>query len=173
MKNWKAYLIIAAILVVVGSILGGGLGEPVLAQVRAALIKDVDNPARQPFAVGTGITDFAVGSNSVSDTVLTVPAGKRAVVEHVSCINYVETANSWVRFEMNYTSAGAASRHQFVLTRVGPSFAAGIDIWSFSQPVQAYADPSTAITITALRRLSSGAGAIECYVSGHYVDNAL
>jgi hypothetical protein len=172
MKNWKAYLIIAAVIVAIGSVLGGVLSEPVVAQVRAALIKDVDSPARQPFAVGTTITDFAGGSNSLSDTVLTVPAGKRAVVEHVSCINYIDTANNWIRFEMRYTSAGAASKHQFVHTYVGPSFSSGIDIWSFSQPVRAYADPSTTITIAALRRSGSGAGGIECYVSGHYVDNA-
>jgi hypothetical protein len=171
-KYWKAHLAVIAVIVVVGTILGGILAEPVWAQVRAALVKDVDNPSRQPFT-GTATVDFAPGLTGAGAPLLVVPAGKRAVVEHVSCINYLDAANNFVRFEMQYTSGGVVGRHQFVNTRVGASFVSFIDVWSFSQPVQAYADPSTGITINAFRRATTGAGGIECYISGHYVDTAL
>jgi hypothetical protein len=169
-KNWKTYLVLAAAVLATGTILGGILAEPVWAQVRAALIKDVDNPARQPFAATTGLSNITVGF--ALETILTVPAGKRAVVEHVSCLNFLPTGDNFVRFELIYTSGGALTRHELVNTPHGPSFVGGIDLWAVSQPIRAYADPSTTLEVSLLRRLSGNAG-YECYVSGHYVDAAL
>lgn len=173
MKNWKAHLIIAALLLAAGTFLGGILAEPVWAQVRAALVKDVDNPSRQPFAADSNVTNFGTGAIDVSDPLLTVPAGKRAVIEHLSCINFLEAGNNFVRMELRYRLGGILQTHQFVHTRVGVSFIGTVDIWSFSQPIRAYADPSTEISIYALRRLTSGSGGIECQISGHYVDTTL
>jgi hypothetical protein len=50
-----------------------------MAQVRAALVRDVDHPARQSVT----IRNFT--SSSVFQPVYTVPAGKRLVLEHVNC----------------------------------------------------------------------------------------
>jgi hypothetical protein len=56
---------------------------PTLAQTRAALTRDVDNPALQPFRSGIFIS---VGDNQGYKAVNgpTVPAGKRLVLENVS-----------------------------------------------------------------------------------------
>lgn len=172
MKSWKAGLWAAAVVLAVAAILGGVLAEPLLAQVRATLVKDADNGARQPFAASAS-TAFAAGQISAEATLLTVAAGKRAVIEHVSCINYLDAANNFVRAELKYTANSSSARHQFVHTRVGASLASGIDVWSFSQPVKAYADSSTAISVYLLRRLGAGSGGLECQISGHLVDNAL
>lgn len=150
--------------------LGVFFTDDAAAQTRPALVRDVDNGARQPFSASNSIVNFDTGNVSMTQTLLAVPAGKRAVVEHVSCINYLEAGNNFVRFEMQYTASGGPARHQFVNTRVGTSFVGSIDVWSFSQPVQAYADPSTPISINALRRSTTGSGGIECYISGYYVD---
>jgi hypothetical protein len=40
------------------TILGAMLAEPVIAQVRAALVKGVDNPARPPLAINSGATNL-------------------------------------------------------------------------------------------------------------------
>jgi len=59
-----------------------------MAQVRAALIKNVDEKGRIPYqqsgatSCGTGLCDFSFPI---------VPAGKRLVVEHVSANIYVNT----------------------------------------------------------------------------------
>jgi hypothetical protein len=140
------------------------------AQTRAALVKDVDSPASQPFAASSGVVNFPAGSSNASSTLLTVPAGKRAILEHVSCIDFLETGNNFVRMEMRYTLGGVAQRHQFVHTRVGTSLIGSIDVWSFSQPVRLYADAGTILQMAALRRSTTGSGGIECQISGHYVD---
>lgn len=137
------------------------------AQTRAALVKDVDSPASQPF--GAAATP-AFSGVTATGTLLTVPAGKRAVVEHFSCINFLDSANNFIRLELRYTVGGTLRRHQFVHERVGPSFLTGIDVWSVGQPVRLYADEGTAIEVSALRRLTSGSAGIECYISGHYVN---
>lgn len=170
MKKSRRYLGILAVIVAVGIVFGGFLAEPIVAQIRAAFVKDLNNPAYQPFAVNSGVATFPSSSTSVTQTLLTVPAGKRAVIEHFSCINFLAATNNFVRFEILYTSAGGAKAHQFVNTRVGESFVAGVDIWSLSQPVRAYADPSTTISVNAFRRSGTGLGGIECELSGHLVD---
>lgn len=140
---------------------------PSSAQTRPALVKDVDSPAGQPFAASatpgfSGLT--------ATETLLTVPAGKRAVVEHFSCINFLDVGNNFVRMELRYTLGGVERRQQFVHERVGTSLISGIDVWSFSQPVRLYADAGTAIQVSAIRRSGTGSGGIECHVSGHYVN---
>lgn len=140
------------------------------AQTRAALVKDVDSPASQPFAFSSGSTAFGASSLSLELPLITVPAGKRAVVEHVSCINYLASGNNFVRMEIGFVTGGVSRRHQFVHDYVGGSLLSGVDIWSFSQPVRLYADAGTAIRMSALRRSTSGSGGVECDISGHYVD---
>jgi len=139
------------------------------AQTRPALVKDVNSPASQPFAAN-GSANFPTGSANAASTLLTVPAGKRAVIEHVSCIDFLEVGNNFVRMELRYTLGAAANKHQFVHTRVGASFASNIDVWSFSQPIRLYADAGTTVEMSALRRSSAGSAGIECQISGHYVD---
>lgn len=139
---------------------------PSSAQTRPALVKDVDSPASQPFAASATPGFSGISANG---TILTVPAGKRAVVEHFSCINFLDTGNNFVRLELGYTLDGATRRQQFVHDRVGTSLISGIDVWSFSQPVRLYADAGTAILVNALRRSGTGSGGIECHLSGHYV----
>lgn len=139
------------------------------AQTRAALVKDVDSPASQPFAFSSSPVGFG-SSLSLELPLITVPAGKRAVVEHVSCINFLASGNNFVRMEIGFVTGGVSRRHQFVHDFVGGSLISGIDIWSFSQPVRLYADAGTAIRMSALRRSASGSGGVECDISGHYVD---
>jgi len=162
--------LIAAAAIATALVVGAASVEPLMAQIRAALVKDVDNGARQPF--GVQALDFSFTATGGSADALTVPAGKRAVIEHVSCVDFLDASNNWVRMEMLFTSNGIGSRLQFVHERVGTSFSAGTDVWSFSQPVRAYADPGTTVSIAASRRLTSGLAGFECYLSGHYVDLA-
>jgi hypothetical protein len=161
--------------ILVGSLILGGLvvtmgrfAEPVVAQVRAALVKDVDNGARQPFAAQAA-PPFLGSSSNATGTFLTVPAGKRGVIEHFSCVNYASAGNTFIRLELRFVTAGLQRQHEFVATNTGPSFVAGVDVWTVSQPVRAYADPETAIQLTAVRRVP-GTDGVECYITGHFVD---
>jgi hypothetical protein len=173
MKNQAVKVAVGLSILAGATILGGMLAEPVIAQVRAALVKDVDNPARQPFAVNSGVSIMTQGQSSVTQALLTVPAGKRAVIEHVSCIDFLVSGDNFVRMELRHTLGGVAKAQQFVHDFVGGSLLAGTDIWSFSQPIRVYADPGTEVTMFAIRRTLAGTGGIECELSGHYVDTVL
>lgn len=170
MKKSKKTLI-AAVAIAGGCILVGGfLAEPLVAQIRAAFVKDLNNPAYQPFGAQTSVVNFPSNTVAANAILMTVPAGKRAVIEHFSCIDFLPATNNFVRLELRYTLGGQEFNHQFVHTKAGESFFTGVDILTFSQPLRAYADPSTTISVHALRRSFSGSGGIECKISGHYVD---
>lgn len=55
------------------------LAQPLAAQIRAALVKEVDQPARQAVTIRKNT------SSSIMEDVYTVPAGKKLVVEHMNC----------------------------------------------------------------------------------------
>jgi hypothetical protein len=62
MKNWKTHLVIAAVLATAVAILGTVFAQPVWAQVRAALVRDTDNPDLAPFQAGINTTINAVNT---------------------------------------------------------------------------------------------------------------
>jgi len=109
-------------------------GSHIVAQVRAALVKDVDNGAGQSFGASAS-PSFAASSITASEDFLTVPAGTQAVVEHLSCINYASVTNSFVRLEIGFVTAGVSRLHQFVATNAGPSLVSGISVWTVSRDV--------------------------------------
>lgn len=169
MKKWNAQGGTALKILAGAAILSVLLAEPVAAQTRAALVRDVDRAAAQPFSVNRANT-FVTGSTSLTVDLLTVPAGKRAVMENLSCIDYLPTGVNFVRMELSFTTDGRVALQQFVHDFVGASFSPGVDVWSFNQPMRAYADPGSTISVRALRRTTAGLGGVECDLSGHYVD---
>lgn len=85
MRKWRNRLVMAAGLTAVVVVLGILTELPSVAQVRAALVRDTDNPALQParlfFSVSTNdFYGFADGAP--------VPAGKRLVIEGASIFSY-------------------------------------------------------------------------------------
>src|SRR5215510_7362049 len=78
--NWKKSLSALAVTVAVLTIASLSGPKQLLAQAaRAALMKDVDQPARQPFQ-----TTVTVNLNNPGYTNVPVPSGKRLVVEFVA-----------------------------------------------------------------------------------------
>jgi ethanolamine transporter EutH len=79
MKSLWPTVASSAVMAAAVGILGMLPAGDALAQTRPALVRDVDQPARQPVV----IRKFT--STSSFDAVYTVPAGKRFVLEHMSC----------------------------------------------------------------------------------------
>src|SRR5437870_13576858 len=60
-------------------------------------VRDVDNPARQPFQA-QAVGGFADGASTTGDiTIGPVPAGKRLVIEHVSVFGAMLSGQKMVR----------------------------------------------------------------------------
>lgn len=87
MTKWKKSLLITAPVIAFALVAGLWMTPSTIAQIRAALVRDVDHPAQSParlFAsvnVGPGQTFGAVN-------LAPVPAGKRLVVQTVSVFGY-------------------------------------------------------------------------------------
>jgi hypothetical protein len=100
MKN-KLLTVAAALLLV--AIVGKFYAVPVLAQVRAALTQDVDQPARAPFQV-----TVPININNFVYTTVPIPAGKRLVIETISINGAADSSGPYVQpiILINSTVAG-------------------------------------------------------------------
>ena len=85
----KNRLLTLAGLLALLAILGKFYTEPLLAQVRAALVSDVDNPARGfvQFHAFVHLPPANAGTSLTADLGYQVPAGKRLVVDTVSAMS--------------------------------------------------------------------------------------
>ena len=127
--------------------LGHYFAKPLLAQVRAALVRDSDNPALQPVM-------FAIGDNPQT---FRVPAGKRLVIEYVS----------W-RGTLNKGFVVAAGLDVFTNGVEGTYYVPGSPVSGENvggQKVWIMADPNTEVTYQ-----SAGAIGGNLLVSGYYVN---
>ena len=148
------FLAVAAPLALVAT-LGHFYGKPLVAQVRAALVRDVDNPARNALQfylyVGGTVTTYHV------------PVGKILVIEDVSILTEYNITGT---FGISTTVKGVAVTHWFspggyVSTGVatGGSFFGG-------RPTRIYADPGTDVFIQSAGAVLNG----ECAFSGYLLD---
>ena len=74
------------------AVLGKFYAPPLMAQVRAALVQDVDQPARAPFQL-----TVPVNINNFNFTPVTIPTGQRLVIDYVSMSGAAQTAGSYVQ----------------------------------------------------------------------------
>ncbi len=132
-------------------------------------VRDVDNPARQPFQRELDPL-IPAGSFTASDS-LTVPAGKRLVIEFASAtINTTSGTKMWVRIQT--TTSGSTNAHTLVPELQGPFSADNSDFFVAAQPMKVFADPATqVIVITSVlggvANSNSGAAVV---MSGYLVD---
>lgn len=95
--NYRRWLAVAAILAAVGAVVAV-TPDPLVAQIRAAFVKNVDETYRQPYEVYSefwavasssdqctlNCANWSQGWNSFLFDLPPVPAGKRLVIKHVS-----------------------------------------------------------------------------------------
>jgi len=101
MKN--KILTLAAALVLV-AVVGKFYAQPVMAQVRAALVQDVDQPARAPFQA-----TVAINVNNFTFTPVAIPAGKRLVIDYVSMSGAAQTSGAYIQPIIILSSSVAGS----------------------------------------------------------------
>ena len=135
-------------------------------------VRDVDNPARQPFQAEV-VGGFADGASTTGDiTIATVPAGKRLVIEHVSVFGMMLrlqrlVASGTQMHEIGHTSRG----HGPPISAQGSNADGTLDYFIASQLVRFYADPGP-ISVFAERDSFGGANpdSVTFTISGYFVD---
>ena len=74
------------------AVLGKFYAPPLMAQVKATFIQDVDQAARQPFQV-----TVPVNINNFNFTAVTIPSGKRLVVDYIAMSGAAQTNGAYVQ----------------------------------------------------------------------------
>lgn len=134
--------------------------------VKPTSIRDVDNPARNPFQAAVEITmpNGTGGENAV----VVVPKGKRLVIEYLSgdaslpagqkCLFSVATfVNGQTTGTWHYLASGPVGKF-------GP-----FDCFRTGQVVRLYADPGTQVQLRADRDIPDGKGVARMSLSGYLV----
>lgn len=108
----------------------------------ATLVRDVDQPALQPFSTecSTGAFD---SSGRGSCTLATVPSGKRFVIETISGSLQLGTGIKPISIDLQVISAGIDHDNIFPATFQGNSAFFTGDYWTVYEPTRLYADAGT------------------------------
>jgi len=143
------------------AVLGKFYAPPLMAQVRAALVQDVDQPARQPFQV-----TVPININNFTYTPVTIPAGKRLVVDYLAMSGAAQTAGAYIQPIIIFNSGVAGNPS--ALYYVAPS-------QSSTAPGQYYHTEKAAIYADSLSVSPAFAGysptfmSFNVVISGHLI----
>jgi len=150
---------------------------PTSAQTQTS-IHDLDNPARQPFQLEIKSQRLADRTTITTIPLLTVPTGKRLVIEQVfaEVVALCSAGDPEPFFvaELQTKAGGQVANHDLAFTRRAKSVFGEQD-YVASQLTRIYADPASKISL----RVFLVDGSTNCYsvaslnksvLSGHFVD---
>ncbi|PYL50331.1 MAG: hypothetical protein DMF33_13090 [Verrucomicrobia bacterium] len=132
-------------------------------------VRDVDNPAKQPFQA-EAMGGFADGASTTGDIpITTVPAGKRLVIEHVSVFGTMLPGQKMVRAVMHRFSVFG---HSLVISAQGSNADGSSDYFVASELIRFYDNDGLPVAWEAERDSSAGANlaGIDINCDGYFVD---
>jgi len=144
------------------AVLGRFYAVPLIAQVRAAIVKNIDEKGRNPYQE-TALGTCQAGQNRFcSVNFSAIPVGKRLVIEHVSAL-------------VNVFSPGVTAQRA-ILTANSPGNYMAMQSDAFgatlNAPVLLYGEPlfTPPILTISLNGLSNGSEGVLATISGYLVD---
>ena len=157
----KTKLLTAAGALAVLALVAHFLGKPLMAQVRAVLVQNIDEPARNPFsvsAIGNG------GGFTLPSATFSVPATSRYIIQQYAVQCNVSSGAPLAALTLTATSRNVA---QSAFTPGFPLFVPGGS--AASGNTHLYADPGTPINLVADVPFVTSTGCT-FYVSGYSVN---
>jgi len=133
------------------------------------LVRDVDNPARQPFQDQETATFDALNPFTNVDSV-PVPAGKQLVIEHVSVITTLPVGQKLLIASVQPFVGGMGTGHFLTVIAQGTNAAGTADYSVASQDIRLYADPGLPISFHAERNGTAGTGSVTFEISGYLIN---
>ena len=159
----KNKLLIAAIFVTTFAVLLHRFEKPVMAQVRAALVKNIDERGRSPYSLGFYCVPLP-GSNFCQGAAASpVPANKRFVVEYLNGNFGIDGAPTGGSFLGGLTNSLALDPHL-----IQSSF--GFYSYVVNMPVVAYYEPGQTPSIQFLSTLGGAIPSGAITLNGYLVD---
>lgn len=163
-RKWTVRLGVGAAVLSVAAIAASMVAEPVWAQVRAALVRDMDAPALAPVTLRTEFSFTALNNQRL---LTTVPAGKRLVIDHVSYYSGGVNTDELVFMALRTPEFGPMTL-LVEINRPHTSASSSLTLQDGSQPVQAYFEAGEQVWLTASHS-TGGSRTLTVVVTGHYV----
>lgn len=127
-------------------------------------VHDVENPDLQPVAIDTPAPILIKGGVG-SSTLITVPAGKRLVVDFVAGTSIETSLPIFVDFVVQETSGLFRVVLPIPIQQVGPN-----KIGIFAQPIKLYAEPGESIMAQIFDETVSAGQGWSVSLVGHFVN---
>jgi hypothetical protein len=155
------------------AVLGHYYAKPLLAQVRAVLAQDVDNPARHPYTQEAGSPNCERAGCSIF--FISVPPGKRLVVQQVNTFvrpTSISTIVDWGSLISDREPCcGTAPSFRIPMNLIAPAGVFPDNVYSGNLAVVAYYEPgSTPVVITHNRAPGGRTDLAIATISGYLVD---
>ena len=138
------------------------------------LVRDVDNPATQPFAMDFDL-QFPAGSSAVGfpgdpsgSASFTVPAGKRLVIEFATAICGLP-AGQKCRLGILESESGVDVKHDLAVN-AHETWGGVTEILTATQPMRIYIEPQGSVFVFGRRSDITGTGTLDFSLSGYFVD---
>lgn len=146
------------------AILGSMAAEPVWAQVRAALVRDVDAPALAPVTLRRSLGFTAINNQAL---LVTVPAGKRLVIDHVSYFSAGVNTGELIFLGLRIGEFGPTVLYAEI-NRPHVSAASNLTIQDGSHPAKAYFEAGQEVWLSASRN-NAADRTLDVVFTGYYV----
>jgi hypothetical protein len=155
------------------AVLGGlAFSLPVHAQFSSPM-RDVDNGARQPVNFSASLVVNSGDQGGSNSTAVTIPAGKRLVIETISFFGIV--AHGEMGFGKIFVTAGAgtafgATNGAHVIPMVKLTTDPVSDFIGGSGSLRMYADAGSTVEVAYQRGTLTGSESIVVNLTGHFVN---
>jgi hypothetical protein len=168
MKRWQN--LVWAIFGLSGLLLAAGAltsAPAIAAAVRAALVRDTDNPAFQPVRVAS-LNNLGPAEPYRRNDFYVVPAGKRLVIENVSVFGFVKAPDAITGVWLNVDG-------QLVYLLLDPSASekrtvnGGFDLTSYNRVVKAYYNPGETLYTEVFTEGVTQGKIVNIYFQGYLV----
>ena len=145
-----------------------------IAPNQLVLVRDLDNPARQPVQANATCTinpgSGSPAGNTCEIAIFDVPSEKRLVIEYASMQLEFTTLGKLMTLDITTTVGGNQVSHSFPMSSPAVTAAAGGGLARLGQQVRIYADPGTAVMVRGVRTELAGTSHCRFSISGHLVD---
>jgi len=140
----------------------------------AALVRDVDNPARLPTVFATCFGQNAAGDNPSFVGCLTnytIPSGQRLVIEQVEATCQTPSGNNFTSASLGLQGKGQffGTSHPLVLTSQGPG-ASGSVQYATNQPVRYYVDAGSTLSFAAFTSDTTASSDCTFQLNGYLIN---
>ena len=151
MQRWKNLVWLSAGVLALGVIITA-VGPRAIAQIRAALVRDMDSPIRGTRFTTVATMAFANGMDgNVATITPTIPAGKKLFIQRVSTNGLLSDNQAFTLVVLDFSAGG-----RFVVAQVLQATRVSSNYYAGNQDIDVLMNPGESIDLTVTRNGTLG-----------------